>query len=831
MHVTRAMRGADCGTDHHMVRSKISLHIRRKIKKSAKHLIKRFNVTSLANPDHATTFSNSISTAMDNLPPFGEDVEAEWSILRDAVTRTATDCLGFLKRNHADWFDENDPLITDLLEKRRTAHAAMLINPLSESKRQDYNKACSTLQRNLRIVKNDWFNRKAEELQSYADQKDYKAFYDAVKQIYGPTRSVISPLMDLDGQTILTDRTSIARRWSQHFDILLNHDSHVEDSSLNVIEPRATIDGMAEAPTQEEVDRAIYEMRNNKSPGPDGIPAEIFKHGGQKLSERLRNLFALIWSTETIPQQFKDANIIPIYKNKGQRSSCDNYRGISLLSVAGKILARIVLRRIIDNISDEVLSESQCGFRSGRSTIDMIFSARQIQEKCREQGQPLFMIFIDLTKAFDTVNREGLWRLLKIFGCHDKIINIVRQLHDGMTGGVNIGGATSDRFFVRNGLKQGCVLAATLFALFYAAVLNEALKDCPDGIFIRFRTGKLFKLSRLRSASKVMETVIQELLYADDCALVANSENALQGIATKFAASAKRFGLRVNLAKTEVMYQPPDGQAHLNPTIMIEGTTLKSVKQFTYLGSTLSTDATIDIEVNNRINKASAAFGRLSTRVWNQHDLRLQTKINVYNAVVLSALLYGSETWTCYRRHIRLLESFHMRRLRAIVGIRWQDLISNVKVLEMTQSTSIQCWIIRAQLRWVGHVIRLPSGRLPQQILYSELSHGKRARGAPKKRFKDNLKANLKACNIDPDRLEEITCDRSLWRRSIRSGVTLYEEERVRTLEHNRQQKKSGVINRPINDIACAQCGRVCHSRIGLWSHMRSKHPTHTLNT
>ena len=172
-----------------------------------------------------------------------------------------------------------------------------------------------------------------------------------------------------------------------------------------------------------------------------------------------------------------------------------------------------------------------------------------------------------------------------------------------------------------------------------------------------------------------------------------------------------------------------------------------------------------------------------------------------------------------------------MRRLRAIVGIRWQDLNSNVKVLEMTQSTSIHCWIIRAQLRWVGHVIRLPSGRLPQQILYSELSHGKGARGAPKKRFKDNLKANLKACNIDPDRLEEIACDRSLWRRSTRSGVTLYEEERVRTLEHNRQQKKSGAINRPINDIACAQCGRVCHSRIGLWSHMRSKHPTHTLNT
>ena len=394
-----------------------------------------------------------------------------------------------------------------------------------------------------------------------------------------------------------------------------------------------------------------------------------------------------------------------------------------------------------------------------------------------------------------------------------------------MTGRVNIGDATSDPFDVRNGLKQGCVLAATLFALFYAAVLNEALKDCPDGIFIRFRTGKLFRLSRLRSASKVMETVVQDFLYADDCALVAHSEEALQRIASRFAAAAKHFGLKVNLSKTEVLYQPPSGQPHIDPSIVLDGTALKSVKQFTYLGSALTSDATIDTEINNRISKASAAFGRLYSRVWNQHDLRLQTKINVYNAVVLSTLLYACETWTCYRRHIKLLESFHMRHLRKIIGIRWQDKITNIKVLDKTQSSSIQCWIIRSQLRWVGHVIRMPPSRLPQQILYSELRQGKRTRGAPRKRFKDTLKANLKACGINPEHIEEAASDRSHWRCAVKTGVALYERERKETIERIRELKKTGIITQPADPVhRCAHCDRVCLSRIGLWSHVHSKH-------
>ena len=134
------------------------------------------------------------------------------------------------------------------------------------------------------------------------------------------------------------------------------------------------------------------------------------------LLQHLHQLLCLCWNEGTVPQEMRDATIVTLYKNKGDRSDCNNYRGISLLSIVGKAFARVLLIRL-QKLASRVYPESQCGFRAGRSTIDMIFSVRQLQEKCREQGMPLYVAFIDLTKAFDLVSRKGLFRLLEKIGC------------------------------------------------------------------------------------------------------------------------------------------------------------------------------------------------------------------------------------------------------------------------------------------------------------------------------------------------------------------------------------------------------------------------------
>ena len=133
------------------------------------------------------------------------------------------------------------------------------------------------------------------------------------------------------------------------------------------------------------------------------------------------------------PQDFKDASIIHLYKRKGNPQVCDNYGGISFLSIAGKILAKILLNRLNAHLDKAgLIPESQCRFRKDRGTIDMIFTARQLQEKCQEQNVDLYMTFVDLTKEFETVNRDGLWKIMAMFGCPPRYLAMVWQFHDGM---------------------------------------------------------------------------------------------------------------------------------------------------------------------------------------------------------------------------------------------------------------------------------------------------------------------------------------------------------------------------------------------------------------
>ena len=153
----------------------------------------------------------------------------------------------------------------------------------------------------------------------------------------------------------------------------------------------------------------------------------------------------------SVPQAWKDASIITIYK-KGDRTDCGNYRGISLLSIAGKIFARILLNRLSTHLTPEVVPETQCGFRGNRSTVDMIFCLRQLQEKCIEQDRPLYMVFVDFSKAFDTVGRTGLWQLLKKYGCPEKFTTMIEALHTGMMATVNVGEGKSRN---RSGSQMG----------------------------------------------------------------------------------------------------------------------------------------------------------------------------------------------------------------------------------------------------------------------------------------------------------------------------------------------------------------------------------------
>nr|VZI43015.1 unnamed protein product [Spirometra erinaceieuropaei] len=497
------------------------------------------------------------------------------------------------------------------------------------------------------------------------------------------------------------------QRWTEHFRDVLNRPSAISDSAIARLPQVETKVDLDLPPSLQEIIRALQQLSSRKAPRSDAIPAEIYKHGGLQLMDHLTELFQEMWR-----------------QAKREPPSLQQSPWHLLAEHRREDFARILHNRLNNHLVQGLLPESQCGFLRYRGTTDMIFAARQFQEKCQEMRTHLYSTFVDLTKAFDTVNREGLWKIMQKFGCPERFTQMVRQLHDGMMARVTDNGAVSEAFAVTNEVKQGCVLAPTLFSLMFSAMLMDAYSDERPGIRIAYRTdGHLMNQRRMHFQSRVSTTTVHELLFADDCALNTISEEEMQ---------------RVN------------------------GTQLQVVENFPYLGSTLSLNTKIDDEVARRISRASQAFGRLQSTVWNHQGLQLSTKLKMYKAVILPTLLYGAETLIAYTKQARRLNHFHLSCLRHILRLNWQDRIPDTDVLERTGIVSIYTMLRQMQLRWGGHLVRMDDERLPQRLLYGDVATGSRRQGGQIRQYKDTLKSCLKHLQINPINWEELVLDRPI---------------------------------------------------------------------
>ena len=184
---------------------------------------------------------------------------------------------------------------------------------------------------------------------------------------------------------------------------------------------------------------------------------------------------------------------------------------------------------------------------------------------------PIYLAFVNLSKAFDTVSREGLYVALAKIGCPPKLLSLVKSFHQNMKGTVQFDGNVSEPFDIRNGVKQGCVLAPTIFGIFFSLLLKHAFGAANEGIFLRTRSdGRLFNLSRLRARTKVREVMIIDMLFADDAAIAAHTEEELQHLMDRLSLACRDFGLIISLPKTKCP------KAHL-PSLLSKLTTMSWV--------------------------------------------------------------------------------------------------------------------------------------------------------------------------------------------------------------------------------------------------------------
>nr|VZI01801.1 unnamed protein product [Spirometra erinaceieuropaei] len=348
--VTKAIAGADGWTDHRLVISKMRIRLQPRRRPQGKRPPGKLNVALLSLPAHHLHFSNELAQTLDNFPIAADaaaaenaSVENRWCQLRDTVQSTALVVLGRAPRQHQDWFDDNDAAIRNLLAEKNRLHKPYVDHPTEDNKAAFY-RSRRQLQQRLREMHDAWTARKAEEIQG------------------------------ADGNTLLTEKTQILQRWVEHFRGVLNRPSVISDAAIERLPQVETNADLDLPPSLQETIRAVQQLSSGKAPGSDAIPAEVYKYGGPQLMDHLTALFQEMWRHGEVPQDFKDAIIVHLYKCKGNRQVCDNHRGISLLNIARKIFARILLNRLNNHLEQGLLPESQCGFRRHRGTTDMCVS-------------------------------------------------------------------------------------------------------------------------------------------------------------------------------------------------------------------------------------------------------------------------------------------------------------------------------------------------------------------------------------------------------------------------------------------------------------------------
>ena len=257
-----------------------------------------------------------------------------------------------------------------------------------------------------------------------------RRFYAATKEIYGPTRSSVNHLKDVDGTTVLSEPDRILEHWKNHFKMLFNNQSTTPADLLRNSPTAPTQHWMSEPPTPDELTKAMKRVKLGKAPGPDNVPFELLNSAGPALKSRLMELLTRIWNSDFVPPEFKNANIVTIFKKV---TVCP------VATIAEYHFSASPVKSLLESCSTDFSNWRRKSYQSPSVELDLPAANRHdllrktTARKSREQQQPLMQIFWDLRKAFDKVPRPAMWLTLAKFGCPDRFINLIRALHDGMT--------------------------------------------------------------------------------------------------------------------------------------------------------------------------------------------------------------------------------------------------------------------------------------------------------------------------------------------------------------------------------------------------------------
>jgi hypothetical protein len=735
---TRVKRGAELSTDHHLVVSWIRWQGRKPVRPGRPKRVVRVCWERLVDPSVSRVFNSHLRTSFSRIPREVGDMESEWTMFSSSIVDAAVRscgrkvsgaCRGGNPRTR--WWR---PEVRDAVKLKKESYLALLACRTPEAAER-YRQAKRAAARAVAEAKTRVWEEFGETM-----EEDYrsasKVFWQTIRRLRRGKQCFTNTVYSAGGE-LLTSTGDVVGRWKEYFEDLLNPTVTSSD------EEAEAGDSEADSPiTQAEVTEVVRKLLGGKAPGVDEIRPEYLKSLDVVGLSWLTRLCNIAWQLGTVPLEWQTGVVVPLFK-KGDRRVCSNYRGITLLSLPGKVYSRVLERRIRPIVEPRI-QEEQCGFRPGRGTLDQLYTLHRVLEGSWEFAQPVHMCFVDLEKAFDCVPRGALWGVLWEYGVRGPLLRAVRSLYDRSRSLVRIAGSKSDLFPVHVGLRQGCPLSPVLFIIFMDRISRRS--QGPEGV----------RFGNLR---------ISSLLFADDVVLLASSNQDLQRALGRFAAECEAAGMRISTSKSEAMVLH---RKKVASPLQVGGESLSQVEEFKYLGVMFTSEGRMEREIDRRIGAASAVMRSLYRTVVVKRELSRGAKLSIYRSIYVPTLTYGHEIWVMTERTRSRIQAAEMSFLRRVAGRTLRDRVRSSVTREELGVESLLLHVERSQLRWLGHLFRMPPGRLPREV-FQACPIGRRPRGRPRTRWRDYV-SELAWCRlgVPPEQLEEVCEDREVWASLLR---------------------------------------------------------------
>ena len=389
-----------------------------------------------------------------------------------------------------------------------------------------------------------------------------------------------------------------------------------------------------------EVEKSLKDAKNNKAPGIDTIPYEMYKHGGKTTTRTLMELFNDVWEKEEIPEDWNVSKVKLQHKG-GYKSKLllKNYRPISLTNTMGKLFANIISSRLVEWIErNEIIGEEQNGFRPDRRATDNIFTVNEIIDKKLKEKKKVYICFLDIEKAYDKVDREMMLAVLESIGLPRKIINIIRKLYSNTYATYKLMDLGTKLIKSTRGVRQGCILSSTLFNLY-----TEELA------------------TRTNKGIQMKDSKINALFYADDIILLSESAEDMQEFLDITTTYARNYLVDFGYEKCNIMIvNKTEEDKHITWNLKNKEITLTS--DYIYLGVWINENGQ-DKTMQEKIALANSWMGRLASAA-KMRTCKYETIREVWKTIAVPAIMYGMEAISVKDSDIERLETIQNKVAR-----------------------------------------------------------------------------------------------------------------------------------------------------------------------